>query len=262
MRLSRIFFIIVLLAAAGTAAAMASDTTRPSTDPRTYLLHLPGIDGYRGSDRRMLAGLLDGGVSAQIQVYDWTDHDPGIDALHAQSRNHREAAKIAAIIADHARNSPGNPIDLTAHSGGCGVAVWALEQLPSDVAVDTVLLLAPALSPKYDLSKALRHVRGNVYVFSSLNDSIVLYTGTSLFGTIDGVLTPAAGYGGFIRPTGADLEEYKKIIPRPYEPDWKQYFDFGGHLGTMSRPFAAAVLAPLLAAPQPTTRPSENYVNP
>jgi len=254
--------LIALMSVWGVGTALAADTTQPSQNSRAFLVHMPGIDGYCPCDRRTLTGLLDGGVSAHTQVYDWTDHDPGLHALHAQQRNRQEAANIASILADHARNFPAVPIDLTAHSGGCGVAVWALEQLPDDVDVDTVVLLAPALSPKYDLSKALRHVRGNVYVFSSVNDTIVLYSGTRLFGTIDGVLGEAAGYRGFVQPPGADAEQYKKIIPCPYQTDWQQYGDFGDHLGTMNRPFAAAVQAPLLRDPPPATRPGDHHVDP
>jgi pimeloyl-ACP methyl ester carboxylesterase len=159
------------------------------------------------------------------------------------------------FVTEHARQLPDTPIVLTAHSGGCGVAIWTLEQLPDDVKVDTVLLLAPALSPGYDLSKALRHVRGNVYVFSSLHDKVVLYAGTRIFGTIDGVMTESAGYCGFVAPPGADQSEYRKLIPCPYQESWKQYGDFGDHLGPMARAFAATILAPLLEKP-PTTQPS------
>ena len=60
----------------------------------------------------------------------------------------------------------------------------------------TVFLLASALSPEYDLSKALGHVRGKVYVFTSPGDSLVLGTGTRLFGTIDGIKSDAAGLNG------------------------------------------------------------------
>ncbi len=145
--------IILFILAAGGVPACAGPATQPS-QPGLWLLHFPGIDGYRRFDNRMIAGLIQGGVSAQFEVYDWTAGDPGIDSLHAQVRNRREAANVAGLIADHSRQFPGIPIDLTAHSGGCGVAIWTLEQLPADVSVNTVVLLAPAVSPGYDLSKA------------------------------------------------------------------------------------------------------------
>jgi pimeloyl-ACP methyl ester carboxylesterase len=210
------------------------------------LLHLPGVGGYLGCDRRMLAGLRDAGVDAHIVVYDWTEHDPGIHALQAYDRNQREAQTIADLIAAHAAADPDSPIYITAHSGGCGLAAWALEKLPADVKVQTVILIAPALSPRFDLSAALRHVNGKMFAFSSLLDSIVLYTGTRLFGTIDGVRTEAAGFCGFIQPPGADPLMYKKLVQRTYQRDWMKYNDFGQHIGAMSRSFASAMLAPLI----------------
>jgi hypothetical protein len=224
------------------------------------LLHLPGISGYLGCDRRLIAGLKQGGVAGKIQVYDWTDHDPGLHALHAYDRNRAEAQRVADMIVAHLKVDPASPIYLTAHSGGCGIAVWALEKLPADAQVDTVLLLAPALSPGYDLSGALRHVRNRVYAFTSINDTVVLGAGTRMFGTIDGVRGDAAGLGGFVIPPGADPLLYEKLIGRPYETGWTQYDNWGEHIGALSRPFAAAVLAPLLqpASVAATTQPAAN----
>lgn len=257
----------------GTAPTLYGQaTTRPEAGEQfpaailakgPVLLHLPGIGGYLGCDRRLLVGLKQGGVGAQFQVYDWTDHDPGLHALHAYERNRAQAQKIADMILAHVKADPTAPIYLTAHSGGCGLAVWALEELPPDVQVDTLLLLAPALSPDYDLSAALRHVRNHAYAFTSMNDNVVLGAGTRMFGTIDGVRCDAAGMGGFIMPSGADSQAYKKLIACPYEPGWVQYDDWGDHIGALSRPFAAAVLAPLLqpATVAATTQPAVNSGN-
>jgi hypothetical protein len=222
------------------------------------VLHLPGIGGPRLCDHRMLAGLRDGGVKANFVICDWTDDDPGIAALQGYARNRRQAQRIANLILAHITADPDSPIYLTAPSGGCGLVVWALEKLPSNVRVRTVLLIAPALSPGYDLTRALRHVDTTMYAFSSTLDTIVLETGTRLFGTIDGVPTAAAGFGGFIQPPAADPLMYQKLVQRAYQSDWARYNDFGNHIGAMSRPFAKAILAPLICPiPSSTTRPSD-----
>jgi predicted alpha/beta hydrolase family esterase len=215
----------------------------------TLILHLPGIGGFLGCDRHMVTGLSDAGVTAHIEIYDWTEHDPGIHDLHAYDRNQKEAQRIADMIVAHHKADPTSKILLTAHSGGCGIAIWALEKLPPDVNVQTVLLMAPALSPTYDLSMALTHVQDHVYVFSSIYDTIVLNTGTKLFGTIDGVDTAAAGFGGFVMPPNANADAYKKLTPRPYDKDWMKLNNLGDHVGAMSRQFAATILAPLLGIP-------------
>jgi hypothetical protein len=256
-----------LLLAFGLAQAAAGDpTTRPDnaaalvtavTKAGPLVLHLPGIGGPRMCDHRMLAGLRDAGVKANFVICDWTENEPGIHALQGYAQNRREAQSIADLIVAHATADPGSPIYLTAHSGGCGLAVWALEALPANVNVQTVLLIAPALSPEYDLSKALHHVNGKMYAFTSTLDELVLSTGTKLFGTIDGVQTAAAGFGGFVQPTGADPLMYQKLVPRPYQHDWERYNDYGDHLGGMSRKFSRVLLSPLIGldAP-PTTQPN------
>ncbi len=250
------FFLSVASIAAG------GQTTQPSVSEQLLakvrvkgplLLHLPGVGGYLGVDRRMLAGLRDADVVANIVVYDWTEHDPGIHALQAYSRNQLEAQVIADLIAAHAAADPQSPIYITAHSGGCGLAAWALAKLPAEVKVQTVIFVAPALSPSFDLTPALRHITGKLNVFSSRLDTVVLFTGTRVFGTIDGVQTEAAGFSGFVQPKTADPLMYEKLVQHPYQKDWIKYGDFGDHIGGMSRAFATAILEPLIS-PAPTTQ--------
>jgi hypothetical protein len=207
----------------------------------------------------MLAGLRDGGVTGNLVICDWTGDDPGIAALQGYSRNRVQAQRIADLIVAHHTADPNSPIYLTAHSGGCGLAVWALEKLPPEISVRTVLLMAPALSPQYDLTSALRHVDTRMYAFTSTFDTVVLDTGTRLFGTIDGVQTSAAGFGGFVEPPTADPTLYRqKLVQRPYQSDWARYNDFGNHIGAMSRLFSQAILAPLLTTnTTPTTEPAD-----
>ncbi|HEY1923532.1 MAG TPA: hypothetical protein VGG44_12340 [Tepidisphaeraceae bacterium] len=242
------------------SAAVGGPTTQPSpldiarvTVKGPLLLHLPGVAGLIGVDRRMIAGLRDGGVTANIVIYDWTEHDAGIHALQAYDRNQHEAQLIASLIAAHAAADPLSPIYITAHSGGCGLAAWALADLPPDIKVQTVIFIAPALSPRFDLTAALHHVNGKLFVFSSRFDTLVLFTGTRVFGTIDGVQTEAAGFSGFIQPKNADPIMYEKIVQCPYQKEWVEYGNLGDHIGGMSRSFATNILAPLIDA-SPTTQ--------
>jgi hypothetical protein len=225
----------------------AMPTTMPAADfSRTWLLHLPGIGGERSMDRRMTRGLKDGGWDGTIAIYDWTEHDPGLDALMNKQRNLREAAKVAGQIEERLKKDPNLEITLTSHSGGTGIAVWALERMPNGMKVQTLVLLASALSPEYDLSKALGHVRGKAYVFYSENDQVVLGAGTKLFGTIDGVKSESAGLVGFREPPDADKTQYEKLVQKPYDKGWIAFQNIGNHVGCMSEPFAQNVLAPML----------------
>lgn len=204
----------------------------------------------------MALGLRDAGYDGALDIYDWTGDAPGLGALLAYKRNHAEAKKIAQLITRHYRAHPNHHIILTGHSGGTGLAIWALEDLPADVKVDEVILLASALSPDYDLSKALSHVRGKLYSFCSENDVLVLGAGTRMFGTIDGKKTEAAGEYGFVFPKGADPVEYDKLIQKPYKKSWTLYHNIGDHIGCMLRPFARNVIAPLVVGHAATHNPA------
>jgi pimeloyl-ACP methyl ester carboxylesterase len=219
----------------------------------TWLLHLPGIAGSQRLDAGFVSALKQAGVTDAVEIYDWTDGRPGLASLFAYDGNRRQARVVARQLARYRANHPAEPIILTCHSGGAGIAVWALEALPEGVRIDTLVMVAPALSPGYDLSKALSHVRGRAIVFSSTYDDLILGWGTTIFGTIDRLHVSAAGRFGFVRPGVADAGQYAKLVPVPYDAAWLLLGNLGDHIGPMFRPFAREVIAPMLkaAATQP-----------
>jgi len=220
--------------------------THSSGSARTQLIHLPGMAGDSLADRWWMNELRLGGAADRVELYDWTCNDTQIGALQAYKRNHREAQKIARRITDSRASSPETRILLTATSAGTGPLIWSLENLPEGVTVDHVVLVAPAVSPDYDLSRALRHVCGKMYVFYSEGDWFVLGWGTSTFGTVDGKKCQAAGRFGFVPPQSSDATEYNKLVQLPYNSAWMKYFNFGDHTGAMSPSFARHFLAPML----------------
>lgn len=213
---------------------------------RPLVFHLPGIGGALSIDRSMVNGLVAGGFKGDVEIYDWTEGDSGIHALRSLDRNRGEAKQIAALLLAHHLAQPAGQIYITCHSGGAGLAVWALEDLPPSVQVERVVFLSPALSPDYNLTAALRHVASKAYVFSSESDNLILGYGTRVFGTIDGIKTDAAGRVGFRRPASGDVEQYAKLVSLPYNPDWVRYHDLGDHIGGMTRAFGQQVLLPLI----------------
>ncbi len=253
-------FIVLLVAsllAISTQFLRAAD--RASHD---HTIHLPGIAGARSLDRRFVHGLRDGGYEGTVEIFDWTSQDPGLAALLARKRNEKQADVFAEKIRQRMKEDPGLKIRLIGHSGGAGIATWALERLPKDVQVESVVFIAPALSQRYDLSKALSHVRGKAYVLSSVNDVIVLGAGTRLFGTIDGVKEEAAGLRGFTMPDEADKEQYAKLVAMPYTSDWMSFGNIGDHIGPMSETFAKEFISRLLQdLPPPATRPAPDVAD-
>jgi len=219
----------------------------PEMRPARVVLHINGIAGRLPLDDALLRGLRDGGVEAEFLIHDWTGADAGIPALRNGARHREQAGRIAELISGRLARNPRTLLTITCHSGGAGLAVWALERLPDDLQVEDVFMFAPALSPAYDLSAALARVRGRMLVFSSPYDSVILDVGTRLFGTIDGVKSVAAGLNGFVMPAGADAVLYRKLVPVPYKPHWLlEYGNAGSHICAMGPLFARHVVARLM----------------
>jgi len=232
--------------------AVSVQVTPPAAAPppaplvKPYVMHLPGVSGTSIVDFSLRDGLQKAGFDGPFEIYDWTCRDPGIPALHNRQRNEEQAAIVADMLTQQYRAHPEQPIYLTCHSGGSGPAIWALERLPADVKVYCFVMLAPALSPAYDLTRALSHVSQHAYCFNSPDDDLVLGTGTKMFGTIDGVRCDAAGRIGFQQPATADAIQYAKLIHQPYQSVWVRYGHIGGHIGCMGSPFVQAVVGPIM----------------
>jgi acetyl esterase/lipase len=249
----------VVLALVGTFALAGEGASSPETE-RPYLLHLNGIGGLRNIDRWLVRGIVDAGLDAEVELYDWTTNQTGIESLINAKLHDEQSTIIARKLEEKFRQNPARRIIVTGHSAGAGIAVYALKKLPEDVTIDTLVLLQPALSPQYDLTRALRHVRTVAYSFHSEHDP-VLGPGTKLFGTIDGPKTEAAGRVGFAPPEGADEVAYSKFKQFEYDNAWAQLDHSGDHIGVMMHPFAKGVVGPLLLTGrlpkiEPATRPS------
>lgn len=221
------------------------------------LIYVPGIGGCGRSDAEWTRGLRAGGYDGKIEVRDWSSRLGPLDALWGHERQRVEARQIALRIRRLRAESPSSPIVLAAHSAGAGLVVHALEDLPPDTHVDGLVLLAPALSRTYDLTRALRHVHGRADVFCSDRDTLVLAIGTFLFGTVDGVHDEAAGHGGFVRPARSEVDQYAKLHIHRFSHARQLLGDDGGHYGPQSSSVAAVLVAPLLPRSEsPAARPA------
>jgi hypothetical protein len=210
--------------------------------PRPILILVPGVAGNIGYDH-LLSGLASAGVDRQVQIDSW-GAPTILFFLNFQTTSIHHAAEVALAqrIEQLNRDHPGTQIDLIGHSAGCGVILGALPQLPPQLQVRTVLLLAPSVSPTFDLTPSLTRVSRHLHVFYSPYDKFFLYWRTSTFGTYDNIRTRAAGNCGFTGPSAAS----SILIQHPYDPSWKSLRNDGSHTGTLTEPFAKSILAPLL----------------
>jgi hypothetical protein len=148
------------------------------------------------------------------------------------------------------------PVFVVAKSGGSGVAIKALELLDEN-SIERVVLLAPAVSPTYDLTAALRAVRREIVVFWSPLDLVFLGAGTRVLGTIDRVKTKSAGLVGFRLPSERASEPmptggYAKLRQIRWNFRMAASGNFGGHMGPDSPLFLGRYVLPLLTVDQAT----------
>jgi hypothetical protein len=166
----------------------------------------------------------------------------------------------ARLVAENVRaykaQRPLDPIYLVAKSGGSGVVVKALELL-DEQQVERAVMLAPALSPTYDLSHALRAVRRELVVFWSPLDLIILGAGTRVFGTVDRIKTAGAGLVGFRVPAPESSndnsrQQYDKLRQIRWRPRMAASGYLGGHFGPDNPLFLRRYVVPLLRIEETT----------
>ena len=206
-------------------------------DAADAIFIVPGVTGDIGG---IQAGLSQGPRS--VQAVSW-GMPPVLFFMNfsAESIHDNAERKLAKIILQWRQMHPNGQIDLVGHSAGCGVILGALPQI-GEARVGDVVLLAPSVSPNYDLHPALEKIAGQLHVFYSEHDTAFLKWRDSHFGTYDRIKTSAAGFGGF---AGMYLSD--KLVQHRYQDQWRNLGNDGGHFGTLSEPFVREIVAPLLA---------------
>lgn len=224
----------------------------PARLDQGYTVILPGIEGTSTLNASVVRGLVNGGWPGAIEVYDWTAGSVLLFPvnLRALDRNREQARRVAAKIVAYQAKYPGRPVHIIGHSGGGGVAVLALEALPAERPITSAILLAPAISPTYDLRSALRRTQEGIWNFYSRHDVGFLKAGTTVMGTIDGRHTSAAGAVGFQMPWGLDEEDRRlyatRLRQQAYSRKMAESGHTGGHVGWSNPRFVADWLCPIM----------------
>ncbi len=233
------------------AGCSLTELQTPQRMDKGLVIILPGIEGRSFMNENLARGLSEGGVGMGIEIYEWGK--PGGSMLvniTDYERNKEEAQRLAEHIRAYRHAHPGAAIHVVGHSGGGGLAVLAVERLPKDVSVSSVILLAAAISPKYDLSGALAHSKYGIFNYYSPFDAVFLRIGTNVAGTIDRQHGEAAGAVGFKLPEPGSAREkslYKKLHQIEWNPEMRWVGNFGGHADWTNPPFVKKYLAPLIS---------------
>jgi pimeloyl-ACP methyl ester carboxylesterase len=226
------------------------------SQPRSCEESRPGIvivvGGVGGFDILALSAqhaLPKAGVRHEIREFAWS-HGFGKVFKDLQDSRHlvRKAEELAELIRQLRAADPERPIYLVAKSGGTGLVLLAAELVPAG-SMERVILLSAAVSPRYDLRRALRACNKEIVSFYSRHDHFILNWGTRQFGTIDRVYGPSAGLLGFDVPDDLNPEDralYSRLVQIPWNSRMIRQGHTGTHTGTSLPGFLAAEVAPWL----------------
>lgn len=227
----------------------------PKFTPRArngITFYCPGAGNIDNGDAGIRQGLDAAGYRGQVMSVIWTvSLNPAFDQvfrINARAGAKRLARAIEEYIDRYPQSRyPDRRVVVIGLSAGTGVAIWACEELQDDpkYRVDDVVLLSGSLSHDYDVSKALRKVRGKIYNLYSDKD-LVLAGPMKAVGTIDGkLLTDGVGAVGLVPPRGPDAN---RVVNIPWTREYTRYGYYGGHTDVTSAAFVRAKLAPLIMA--------------
>lgn len=257
--LSLIFAALGVFTLVAAPGCSLSDGRAYESEPQGRVYYFDGAGGggvltnWGGGVRE---GLGRAGVPGGFESFAWHTGlgvfaDQGASVMYKRQKAGEAAVLMRRFIESH----PGRPVHVVGLSAGTAVAVFALEALPSELAVDEVVLLGSSLSSHYDLSPALEHVRGSVTVFTSEKDA-VLGVAVSVAGTADREFCGAcaAGLKGFHLPAKADQstrELYARVHNIAWMPEFAGAGNFGGHTDAVNPAFVSTYVAPILLGTGP-----------
>jgi len=238
-------------------AMVGCDSTAPdrtSRLERAYVYYCDGAGGggvlanYAGGVK---AGLIKAGYAGEGEVFSW---NTGLGVIADQNSTvaykRGKAATLAGKIQEYSKDYPNGTVTVMGLSAGTAIAVFTLEALPETAQVDNVVLLSSSVSANYDLTRALRRVGTDMYVFTSEQDTVLRYL-VPISGTADRAAgrIPTAGLRGFQVPpraSGETREQYAKLVHIHWRPEFAKKGYRGGHTDVVNAMFVRDYVAPLV----------------
>lgn len=227
---------------------------REAREQHGYIYYVGGAGGGTAKNNwagGVLKGLLAAGYNGAGEVYSWETGKGLMADQDASDQYKRDKAKsLATQIEQRAKDYPGVPLNVLSFSAGAAPAIFALEDLPETVQVDRIVMLGCSMSENYDLTKALKRIKGKMYLYTSTRDELVGFW-MKFSGTADRRFhDPGAGIKGFILPPDATEETRKlyadKIVAIPWKKKERQVGDNGQHFDNVDPGFIQDYVAPIL----------------
>ena len=205
---------------------------------RTY--YIDGAGNWGCGVKEVRQALKEAGYKGRIINYTWSPTlNPVLDQTIGRPVARRKGKKPGEQITRYLTEYPNTDVNIIALSAGTGVATWACEHIGPNVQVTNVIMLGSSLSSSYDMSKALKNIKGDVYVYYSQHDAI-LSGAVRLLGTIDGELgANSAGLVG-LHPAHCRADNIHNIS---WSQRYEQYGWCGGHIDSTSEAFILSVVS-------------------
>jgi pimeloyl-ACP methyl ester carboxylesterase len=242
----------LVAACAGCSQTMPDRAIRMT---RGYVYYCDGAGGggfVSNWSRGIRDGFINAGYEGAGEIFRWnTGMGVLMDQIMDDNYKGFKARQLANEIRNYTRDNPKAPVTVMGLSAGTAIAVFALEALPEGLCVENVILLGASIAANHDMSRALRHVRNRLYIFTSDQDPVLKFM-VPMVGTADRQdgTVPSAGLEGFQLPRGASAETRRlyssKIVRIAWTPAFERYGYVGGHTDVVNAQFVRAYIAPLV----------------
>jgi hypothetical protein len=219
-----------------------------------YIVYLDGAGGgtaKKNWSEGVKEGILQAGYTGGGEMYSW-ETGKGLKADQVASLEYKRPKALGAArhIEKYVADYPGRPIEILGFSAGTAIGIFALEALAPDTKINNIVLLGASISHDYDLTKALKHVDGKLYIFTTTHDKMVGFF-MKFTGTTDRKQHDAgADIHGFVLPPNASEETRElyaeKIVTIPWRESMTKYGDKGHHFDNIKMEFIRDYAAPLL----------------
>ncbi len=232
-------------------------------ETQAYLFYLDGAGG--GTVKKNWAGgVRDGFIAAGYagagEMFSW-ELGEGMMADQKASVKYKrkKAGELADRIENRVKGNPGVPVDLLGFSAGTVEVIFAMEDLPENIKIDTVVLLGASISHDYDLTKMLKRLKGKMYIYTSTHDKMVGFF-MKFSGSADRKYhDEGADIHGFVLPKGASAETRQlyadKVVTIKWNKEFKKDENNGHHFDNIKMEFIRDQVAPLFMGKMVTGMP-------